>query len=138
MGGGKPLYKPDDQPRLFEGFKDQFLGGYFINWRSTLYFAGKTEDLNRMLDELSRTARARVAARFSSEPNDLPRPMSGMNIAIKGKQGGAHWRLTHDGGTGFGITVYLVKGGVDLTKLRLPEFVGEAPSVKKAEFKFEK
>lgn len=99
----------------------EFVGGHFVNWFSTLTFAGNTEDINKLLDELSKIEGLTMSIRFqsdrglyeqafpSNEPHD-PHPFD--------------YQIKHEGGRSIEITIHVSKAGVDLENLRLPDMTG--------------
>ncbi len=104
--------------------KQKFVGGYFINWETHLYYAGDAAHLDRFLDELAK-AGGRIHLHLS-------KAMSGTTLKMGDdvmESGPAQWEVAHNpflGDDRFDVTIYLGDGKIDPEKLHL-ELKSERP-----------
>jgi hypothetical protein len=97
--------------------KRKFVGGYFINWETHLYYAGDASQLDRFLDEL-----AKAGGRIHLQ---LSKAASGTMLKLGDdvmQSGPAQWEVAHNSSLGddrFDVTIYLGDGKIDVEKLHL-------------------
>jgi hypothetical protein len=84
----------------------KFLGGSFINWSTTLRYAGGSHALNAFMGDLTKCPHATINIRFRKDLSD------------------ADWEVSHtpSGGDRFDILINLTSQQVKLDELMLPEF----------------
>lgn len=84
----------------------KFLGGSFINWTTTLRYAGRSDALNAFMGDLMKCPHSTINIRFRKDLSD------------------ADWEVTHipSDGDRFDININLTSKHVKLDELLLPEF----------------
>lgn len=88
----------------------KFLKGSFINWHTTLFYAGETKALNLFLADLARCSGVTLHVIFTSDP-------------IGGEA--CDWVVSHDSMTNhFAVRVNLKSERIKLADLSLPEIKG--------------
>jgi len=104
--------------------KQKFVGGYFVNWETHLYYAGETSKLDQFLDDLA-TAGGRIHLHFSKKVNGTRLDLGGEVM----DSDPAQWEVAHDPNLGedrFDVIIFLGDGKIDLEKLHLPEMRQES------------
>ena len=90
----------------------KFLKGHFINWHTSLLYAGDTKALNLFLDALAKCPGVTLHVSFVSDP-------------IPGEP--CDWNVAHDAlANSFNVRVNLSSGRIQLPDLYLPEVKGPA------------
>ena len=92
----------------------KFLKGHFINWHTTLLYAGETKALNQFLDALAKCPSVTLHVSFTTDP--VPRD-----------DGRCDWFVSHDAhANSFQVRVNLKSERLKLPELRLPVVKGPA------------
>lgn len=105
----------------------KFAGGHYINSATDLYYAGDGADLSEFLKALTRCPGVTVDVQFASlkkEANGVI-TSNGIPVAAAGQ-----WHVFHNAwgdASRVTVTAYVGEGGIDVAKLRLPEWRGGAP-----------
>jgi hypothetical protein len=104
----------------------QFVTGHFVNAHSTMSFLGSTDDLSKLLAELSAVEGATISLRFSKARGEASSPFAKDQPAKPSR-----WEIEHNAWSEsprkLTITVFLGDGAIDLEKLVLPDIVGRKP-----------
>lgn len=88
----------------------KFLKGHFINWHTSLFFAGETKALNLFLADLAKCVGVTLTVIFTSDP-----------VAAEP----CDWVVSHDSMTNhFAVRVNLKSNRIKLEELSLPEVKG--------------
>lgn len=100
--------------------KFQFVGGFFINWNTTLAYAGNADNLNAFLEKLAKIDSINVAVRFSKHPGGIanPFPLPEKEADVRPCQ----WKIEHWAGMKkVTVEIFVGEGAIDVEQLRLPE-----------------
>lgn len=90
----------------------KFLKGRFINWHTTLFYAGETKALNLFLADLAKCPGVTLSVSFTADP-------------VAGEP--CDWAISHDSMTNrFAVRVNLKSERIKLPDVSLPEIKGPA------------
>ena len=120
--GGTPDPAGAAMSRVLAAHDKEFTGGYFLNARSVLHYAGGAKTINALLAGLARVDGAAIHIRFSKEAGKTEWGFPGED---EGRA--CDCSIEHDGwGDGRSITlnVFLGGKGVDPGELEIPAVVG--------------
>lgn len=114
LPAGYPKAAQDQVMAALERPDCKFLKGHFINWHTSLLYAGETKALNQFLDALAKCPGVTLYVSFTTDP--VPRD-----------DGQCDWFVSHDAhANSFHVRVNLKSERLKLPELRLPVVKGPA------------
>lgn len=95
--------------------KYKYVSGLFINFSTSLYYSGTSEDLSDFVSDLAAIKGVKVSVRYSRKRGIVDTTWFGK----QGKRAPCQWMLGHTPGV-FGITVFLGDGKIKKADVELP------------------
>jgi hypothetical protein len=134
--GEEPNMQPDPTVKALHdalaSFGDDYVGGWFINAHSKLFYRGDAARISAALERLAQVDGAALHVQFSKEPGRTNGPF----LTDKQADQPCQWSVEHNawGGDARALTIviYLADEGLKLDELQLPTIHGRpAPAAPK-------
>ena len=110
-----------------------FVGGWFINSHTKLYFRGDAKQISAALERLAKIEGAELSIRFSKQPGLAEQPFPAEQPAPTEKPAdrSCQWMVEHNAwttATALQVVIYVGDPSLDLEELSLPMVFGRQPA----------
>jgi hypothetical protein len=113
--------------------KDLFVGGWFINSHTKLYFRGDAKQISAALERLAKIDGAEITVRLSKQAGvaQQPFPVEESAPPEKPADRSCQWMVEHNAwttATALQVVIYLGDPAVEIEELSLPTVYGRKPA----------